>query len=150
MSGLVLPGGIGLLALFVGGISDLPSKPATGASEIVVALVFGTLYLGFCWRVIRLGIYVGDQGLCYRGFVRRTVVPWNDVRGVKLAPLDTRLRAFAVVATPPGMAIWIDRVNGPPIQTWVNDRSLDFIGRSRAFQHAFNAIADEVARHAPG
>lgn len=83
----------------------------------------------------------------YRGFVRKVVVPWSEVKTVKVSPLTLR---WSPIQPAGASTIWIERHDAPAIQTWVNDKGADFLGRRRAFEKAFENIHKEVARHLAG
>lgn len=66
--------------------------------------------------------FVSEEGIQVRGFVRTVKVRWADVRHIRLATLNPP--AWPWVPVPSGNeAIWIDRSDGPSIETLVNTRA---------------------------
>jgi hypothetical protein len=129
----------------VSGISQVRTKPGSAAALLVVAIAFGTIWFTLLWRLLTIGLYVGQIGLRYRSPIHTTVVPWSEVKGVRLAPLTGR--GMDVFSISGAVTIWIDRKHGESVQTWVNNKGADFLGRRRAFQAAFDAIEQSVKEH---
>jgi len=136
------------LAFFVLVLVLLALAPGAAGEKIAMATVITAFVLvwdSFLVRLFRIGIFVGEEGMQVRGLVRTVKLRWPEVRDIHLAPLKLPL-LFWVPIPPQNLTIWIDRLDGPPIQTWVNNQSAEFFGRRRAFEHAFRALEQELRR----
>jgi hypothetical protein len=121
------------------------SDPIGRKALALVGLVsFATVSVAFAWRVYRAGVLVSDEGLRVRGFVRTITVQWADVRAVRLAPLKLPGWVFWVQVPPGNQAIWIDRGDGPALQTAVNNQSAQFLGRRGEFERVFHTLQWEL------
>jgi hypothetical protein len=131
------------VALVVSGITRVGTRPGAAALELAIGLAFFGVWFTFCWRLLTVGIYVGNRGLQYRGAIKTTTIPWDDVRGVRVGPLN-RAGLYGLTGT---VTIWIDRRSGESFQTWVNNNSADFLGRRKAFDSAFGDLDRSVREH---
>jgi hypothetical protein len=104
--------------LLASGISQAGTKPGAAATQLVIGVVFFGIWISFSWRLLTIGIYVGKTGMRYRSPFRTTAV-----------------------------TIWIDLQDGESIQTWVNNKGADFLGRRAAFDSAFGEIEQSVQEH---
>ena len=112
-------------------------------ATLIVA--FALVWESFLVRLFRIGIFVGEEGIQVRGLVRSVTLRWPEVRDIHLAPLKLPL-LFWVPIPPRNLTIWIDRFEGPAIQTWVNNQSAEFLGRRHAFEQAFRALEQELEK----
>ncbi|MGO8861152.1 MAG: PH domain-containing protein [Acidimicrobiales bacterium] len=130
--------------LVANGISQVSAKPEAASIELVIGIAFFGIWFTFCWRLLTMGIYVGQRGLRYRSPARTTVIPWDEVKGVRLAPFKSWPDRYSLSGA---VTVWIDRRNGESTQTWVNDKGADFLGRRDAFAKAFTEIERSVEQH---
>lgn len=124
--------------MFAAGVGLMVGTAVDGA---VIGIVFTIIWLGFVCRLALAGLWVSDKGLRYRGLLHTVTIPWSGVRCVRLAPFRWAL------PTATAQAVWIDRVDQAPLQTWMTDKGIDFIWRKQAFQEAFRAIEAAVEAH---
>jgi hypothetical protein len=108
--------------------------------DLLIAIAIVIFWMTPLNRMAFVGIYVGRSGLRYRGPVRTVNIPWANVKGVRLDALRFGWLGGAVQAR----TIWIDRDNDAPIQTVINDKGIDFLGRRNAFETAFDEVATAV------
>jgi hypothetical protein len=71
----------------VGGLLPLVSL-ASGATGwgAVAAVGFVALWETMLWRVVLVGLFVGERGIKIRGVLRTSVVAWGDVARVWVGP----------------------------------------------------------------
>jgi hypothetical protein len=144
----MLLGGLFLLSVVSDAVSRFGKTAGSATIELVVAVLLGAIWLGLLWRVSRLGVYVGNGGLRYIGPLCTVIVPWSEVRGVRLA--QWRPGGLLSFVPAQAVAIWIDRSDGAPVQTALTDKGAHFLGRLDAFERAFEAIRGEADRRASG
>jgi hypothetical protein len=69
------------------------SVPVPG---LIAVLVFSLLWQAVLWRVVLVGLYVGDLGIKVRMVVRTTVVPWSRIVRARIGPATGNRRARAI------------------------------------------------------
>jgi hypothetical protein len=143
--GVILAIGI---ATFIGvaakGLSLVGTDPAKAVEILSIDIAFCGSFFALAWRLLTMGIYVGSFGLRYRGPIRTRIVPWSELKGVRRGPLNV---GTSLTAPTGAVTIWIDRKQGDSIQTHVNNQGADYLGRRKAFDATFGAIARSVDEH---
>lgn len=71
------------VALVVSGITRVGTRPGAAALELAIGIAFFGVWFTFCWRLLTVGIYVGNRGLQYQVTIKTTTIPRDDVRGVR-------------------------------------------------------------------
>jgi hypothetical protein len=118
--------------------------PKGGMAIAIVAFVI--VWESFLVWLFRLGIFVGEEGIRVRRFARTVTLGWPEVRDIRLAPLKPPSWMFWIPIPLENQTIWIDRFDGPPIQTDVNNQSAEFLGRRRAFEQAVRVLRQELEK----
>jgi hypothetical protein len=116
---------------------------------LVGVVLFATVSLTFMWRVFRVGVLVSEVGIRVRGSLRTVTVQWPDVDAIRMAPFKLPSLLFWMRFPPEFQAIWIDRRDGPSIQTALgtvvsDDKSAQFLGRRREVERAFRSLQREL------
>jgi len=114
---------------------------------IVVIYPFMAVWLTFSWRIAALGAYVSNAGVRLRGFVKTVTIPWDDVSDVRVGDLTIPGWGSSMTGA---KSIWIERRSGPAVQTPLNNKSAEFLGRRRVFDLALARLQDgrdEAKRH---
>ena len=75
---------------------------------LVAVLMFCALWQAVLWRVVMVGLYVGDLGIKVRMVLRTTVIPWSQIVRARVGPATGYRRA---------RAIWIVVRDGEDVQT---------------------------------
>jgi hypothetical protein len=112
-------------------------------------MAFAAFWSALMWRVFRIGVYVGNGGVRVKGPIRTFTIPWAQVGGIRLAPLNAPSWLSWLPLAPGIDAIWIDRRDGPPIQTLLNNQSAEFLGRRGAFGRTVASLRSELDRRRP-
>jgi hypothetical protein len=119
--------------------------PKLGMAIAIVAFVI--VWESFLVWLFRLGIFVGEEGIRVRRFARTVTLGWPEVRDIRLAPLKPpSWMVWIPTIGPENRSIWIDRFDGPPIQTGVNNQSAEFLGRRPAFEQAVRVLRQELEK----
>ncbi|GAA2609861.1 hypothetical protein [Paractinoplanes durhamensis] len=74
------------------------------------------------WRIVLVGVWIGDRGVKISMIVRTRVVPWPELDRVWLAPAT----GFDA------LALWISVRNGPDIETAIWRANSPAVHRNRA------------------
>ncbi|MEO8329878.1 MAG: PH domain-containing protein [Candidatus Nanopelagicales bacterium] len=110
--------------------------------RLITALSLGLIACGLGTLVGRLfatGVYVNDSGLRVVTMRRMVSVPWSRVVDVSTTAARLPLLGFPAVRSV-GNAVFVTTRDGGPIRTPVTSRSMDFLGRSEAFDAAALAV----------
>jgi Bacterial PH domain len=118
-------------------------RPSTPLSPLGIALLVAALsavWVIFSYRILRMGVYVSDQGVrVYRLLGSRTV-RWSEVDRIMVR--DTR-HALGPITVSGGMSVQIEPHEGTPIETTLWAEGIDFAFR----RHAFHAAHRELRAH---
>lgn len=125
-------------------LARTPEAVGQGLPMAVVIVTFAIVWESSLVWLFRLGIFISEEGIRVRRFPRSVTLDWPEVRDIRLAPLKLPSWLFWIPIPPQNRTIWIDRIEGPPIQTGVNNESAEFLGRSRAFERAVRVLREEL------
>jgi len=89
------------------------------------------------WRIVRLGVYVGDRGLRIQGLVRSRVLDWSEIALVSVHDPVRRTLGFEVST---GQTVLIGLRTGEMVGTPLFAKGIDFVFRPGAFQHAYRSL----------
>ncbi|MEU5212021.1 PH domain-containing protein [Streptomyces sp. NPDC020742] len=118
------------------------SLPAAG-----ICALLGALLVALAVRLLRVGIWVSDQGLRQVNLLRTTTTPWRAVAGVRT--IQQPVRWLGLPRTVQGQALIIERAQGTPLRALVTDHSGDFLARPEAFERAADVLEAWAAEHRP-
>ncbi|MDT3399580.1 hypothetical protein RKE29_23540 [Streptomyces sp. B1866] len=123
-------------ALIIGLAGSVPGAAWCGAAGAVVT--------AFAVRLVRVGIWVSDQGLRQRSLWSTTTVPWRQV--VSVRTVQQPVRWLGLPRGVQGQALVVTRLAEAALPAVVTDHNADFLGRPGAFRRA----AEGVQRWAAG
>jgi hypothetical protein len=112
--------------------------PPAGIAILVLAL-FVTWVL-IAHRILRMGVYVSDQGIRVVRLIGSRTVRWSDVD--RIIVRDTQ-HTIGRLKIPGGMSVQIDPREGAPVETTLWAEGIDFAFR----RHAFHAAYRELRQH---
>jgi len=151
--GCLLLFGLAFILLAVISVSAQSESADRKVGALIVIVLFSALWAGFLTRLLTVGVFVSDDGMRIRLPLRTVTLRWSEVGGVYLAPvrlprwlswLWALLKVRSLLST--SRAIWIERIPGGPSQTFLNEKSAEFLGRTAAFDRAFQSLKLEVER----
>ncbi|KUJ64115.1 hypothetical protein ACZ90_61860 [Streptomyces albus subsp. albus] len=104
-----------------------------GACVAVAALVIVAAV-----RLVRVGLWVSEEGLRQIGLFRTTTVAWSRVASVRT--VQQPVRFLGLPRTVQGQAVVVALTRAEPLRVIITDRNADFLGRGEAFDMAADAI----------
>jgi Bacterial PH domain len=114
------------------------SLPPAGIAALVLAL-FLTWVL-FAHRILRMGVYVSDQGIRVVRLVGSHTVRWSEVDRIIVRDTQHIIGRLKIAG---GMSVQIDPRVGAPVETTLWAEGIDFAFR----RHAFHAAYRELRAH---
>jgi hypothetical protein len=102
----------------------------------MLALVM-TWLLG-AWRIVRMGVYLGD-GVRIRGLLRTRTLRWHDISHVWLHTSSHKVGPWEI---PSGMTVLIERRDGSVVNTELWAQGVDFHSRPKVFRAVFDELRD--------
>jgi len=145
--------GLAFILLAVISVSAQSESAGRKVGALIVIVLFAALWAGFLTRLLTVGVFVSDDGMRIRLPFQTVTLRWSEMGGVFLAPvrlprwlswLWALLKVRSLLSS--SRAIWIERIPVAPIQTFLNDKSAEFLGRKAAFDRAFQSLKIEVER----
>ena len=103
------------------------------AAAVVIALTV---------RLLRVGIWVSEQGIRQVSLLTTTTVPWDQVASVRTS--QQPVRWLGLPRTLQGQAVLITRTDGEVLRPVLTDHNADFLGRPEAFDIAADRVEDWV------
>ena len=103
------------------------------AGLLVAAWVIGA------WRILRMGAYVGRNGLRIRGLLRSRTLRWQDIRHVRLHKATHRLGPWEIES---GMTVLIERRDGTTVNTELWAQGVDFHSRPSVFRAVYQELRE--------
>lgn len=141
---LIAAAGLGsylaLVAVVSLGTAGSPSRTAVVAAGAAVALG------GWAWlivRVLRVGLWVSDDGLREIRIGHAVTWPWADVHAVGLQPQPVRLLGLGPSRAGHAVTVETSDAEHPTVLTSL---SPDFLGRAEAFDIAVSAVHNWARR----
>jgi len=109
----------------------------TGIGVRVLSCVVAAAWVVGAWRIVRLGVYVGADGLCIRGLLRSRTMSWRDIAHVRLHRATHRLGRWEIES---GMTVLLDRCDGGTVNTELWAQGVDFHARPTVFRAVYQEI----------
>jgi hypothetical protein len=117
-----------------------PSVAWTPPGIVLLVLALFVVWVVASYRILRMGVYVSDQGVRVLGLLRSRTVRWSEVEGITVR--DTR-QSIGPLRVAGGMSVQIEPRDGASIETTLWAQGIDFAFR----RHAFHAAYRELRRH---
>ncbi len=131
---------VGSLALLHRTTVPLYSLGSGGAKALAVALA--VLWLVSSWRIVGMGVYVGQYGVRVRGLLRTRTLRWAEIDEFVLDEPDYR---FGKLLVPTGITVLIRHRDGTYVNTPLWAKGIDFHRRPRVFRQVYGVLRE---RHA--
>lgn len=119
-------------------------------AEAGIVFGFAAVVIAGALRLLRVGVWVGAQGVRRVGLLRTRTVSWEQV--VEVRTVQQPVRWLGLPRTVQGQALVLVRrgqraPDGPALLTTHN---ADFLARSGAFDRAADAVEAWAEEHRPG
>jgi hypothetical protein len=103
---------------------------------IMVALLAAIWLIG-AWRILRMGVYAGADGVLIRGLLRSRTLRWQEVAHVHLHKATHRLGPWEIES---GLTVLIERRDGSMVNTELWAQGVDFHRRPRVFRAVYREL----------
>ncbi|MFC0598627.1 hypothetical protein [Streptomyces palmae] len=133
-------GGAALLLLLASYVlfSSLIIAMAGALAGAGVCVAAATLIIVAAVRLVRVGLWVSEEGLRQIGLFGTTTVLWSRVASVRT--VQQPVRFLGLPRTVQGQAVVVELTRTEPLRVIITDRNADFLGRGEAFDMAADAI----------
>lgn len=109
----------------------------TGHGVRLVACVLAAVWVLGTHRILRMGAYVGVEGLRIHGLLRSRTMAWTEIAQVHLHEVSHRLGPFRV---PSGLTVLIERRDGSTVNTELWAQGVDFHSRPKLFRAVYHEL----------
>jgi hypothetical protein len=110
---------------------------------LLVAALFA-VWVAFSYRILRMGVYVSDQGVRVFRLIGSRTVRWSEVERITVR--DTR-HSIGRLRVAGGMSVEIEPRDGAPIQTTLWAEGIDFVFRRHAFHAAYRELREHLTAY---
>jgi hypothetical protein len=117
-----------------------PSIAWTPPGIVLLVLALFAVWVLASYRILRMGVYVSDQGIRVMRLLGSRTVRWSEVERISVR--DTR-HSIGRLQVAGGMSVQIEPRSGAPIETTLWAQGIDFAFR----RHAFHAAYRELRQH---
>jgi hypothetical protein len=117
-----------------------PSIALTPPGIVLLVLALFVVWVLASYRILRMGVYVSDQGVRVLGLLRSRTVRWAEIERITVRETRQSIGRLQVAG---GMSVQIDPHDGAPIETTLWAQGIDFAFRRDAFHAAYR----ELRRH---
>jgi hypothetical protein len=121
-----------------------PSVAWTPPGIVLLVLALFAIWVVASYRILRMGVYVSDQGVRVLGLLGSRTVPWSEVERITVR--DTR-HSIGRLQVAGGMSVQIDPHDGAPIETTLWAQGIDFAFRRHAFHAAYRELRQQLAAY---
>lgn len=126
-------------ALAVLGWTTVPLFDLSGRALPVLAAGLAAAWLLGAWRIARMGVYLGDDGVRIRGLFRSRTLRWHDIAKIWLHRSSHRFGRWEI---PSGMTVLMERRDGSLVNTELWAQGVDFHARPKAFRAVYEQLRD--------
>jgi hypothetical protein len=120
------------------GWAAVESFGLSGIAVTLTVLALATVWVLGAWRIVRMGVYVGD-GVQIRGLLRTRTLRWDDITRFWLHSSSHKVGPFVI---PNGMTVLAERRDGSVINTQLWAKGVDFHARPQTFRAVFHELRD--------
>jgi hypothetical protein len=117
-----------------------PSMAWTPPGIVLLVLALFALWVVASYRILRMGVYVSDQGVRVLGLLGRRTVGWSEVERITVRETRHSIGRLRIAG---GMSVQLEPRDGAPIETTLWAQGIDFAFR----RHAFHAAYRELRQH---
>ena len=109
----------------------------TGHGVRVLGAVIAVVWVLGVWRILRMGAYVGGNGLVIRGLLRSRRLTWQEIAHVRLHKATHRLGPWEIES---GLTVLIERRDGAMVNTELWAQGVDFHSRPGVFRAVYHEL----------
>ena len=113
----------------------------SGTGVTLVGCAIAALWVVGAHRILRMGAYVGAQGLRIHGLLRSRTTYWRDIDHLRLHRATHRVGPWEFES---GMTVLIERHDGSTVNTELWAQGVDFHARPSLFRAVYQELR---ARH---
>jgi hypothetical protein len=125
------------VALALLGWSTVRKFDLTVSGIRIVAGVMLAVWVIGAWRILRMGVYAGAEGVLIRGLARSRTLRWEEVAHVHLHKATHRLGPWEIES---GLTVLIERRDGSMVNTELWAQGVDFHSRPRVFRAVYQQL----------
>ena len=125
-------------------------RPSLALSPLSIALLVAalfTVWVGASYRILRMGVYVSDQGVRVYRLIGSRTVRWSEVERITVR--DTR-HTIGRLQIAGGLSVQVEPHTGAPIETTLWAEGIDFAFRRHAFHAAYRELRQHLAAYREG
>jgi hypothetical protein len=126
-----------VVALALLGWSTARKFDFTGRGVWIMVAVLAAIWLLGAWRIVRMGVYAGAEGVRIRGLLRSRTLRWQEVAHVHLHKATHRLGPWEIES---GLTVLIERSDGSMVNTELWAQGVDFHSRPRVFRAVYHEL----------
>jgi Bacterial PH domain len=124
-------------ALALLGWSTADKFGLSGRGAWIMVAVLAAIWLIGAWRILRMGVYAGTDGVLIRGLLRSRTLRWQEVAHVHLHKATHRLGPWEIES---GLTVLIERRDGSMVNTELWAQGVDFHRRPRVFRAVYHEL----------
>jgi hypothetical protein len=117
--------------------STIQQFAISGNLRHLVAGALAAIWVVGTFRIIDMGVYVGERGLLVRGLLRTRRVPWGEIAHVRLHKARHKIGRWEIES---GMTVLIERRDGSTVNTELWAKGVDFHKRPREFRAVYHEL----------
>lgn len=128
---------------FFGWTTERVLRPSMALPPVGIAILVLALFVAWvliAHRILRMGVYVSDQGIRVVRLIGSHTVRWSDVDRIIVRNPQHTIGRLKIAG---GMSVQIDPREGAPVETTLWAEGIDFAFR----RHAFHAAYRELRQH---
>jgi hypothetical protein len=125
------------VALALLGWSSVRKFHLSGTGIGIVIGVVAAVWIIGAWRIVRMGVYAGADGVRIRGLLRSRTLRWQEVAHVHLHKATHRLGPWEIES---GLTVLIERRDGSMVNTELWAQGVDFHSRPRVFRAVYHRL----------
>jgi hypothetical protein len=121
-----------------------PSIAWTPPGIVLLVLALFAVWVLASYRILRMGVYVSDQGIRVLRLLGSRTVRWSEVERISVR--DTR-HSIGRLQVAGGMSVQIEPRSGAPIETTLWAQGIDFAFRRHAFHSAYRELRQHLTAY---
>jgi hypothetical protein len=125
------------VALAMLGWSSARKFDLTETGVWIMIAVMAAIWIIGAWRIVRMGVYAGADGVRIRGLLRSRTLRWHEVAHVHLHKATHRVGPWEIES---GLTVLIERRDGTMVNTELWAQGVDFHSRPRLFRAVYHKL----------
>jgi hypothetical protein len=103
-----------------------------------LALGTAVLVIGIALRLVRIGVWVSQEGVRQVALLQTVTLAWEEVASLRTS--QQPVKWLGLPRTVQGQAVLVTRTDGQVLRPLLTDHNADFLGRGEAFDMAADAV----------